>query len=526
MTTDIRYRVFANLYKDSVALMQVGAALRKRPGIVEASCIMATPANLAQLQHANLSVLADVHPSDLLVVVRGDAQPCDDAIEAAQSLLQGAQADAGEPVGTFSMPLTSIAAGVEQFPDTDLALISVPGDYAAAEAMKALSLGLHVMLFSDNVGVDQELAIKRHAEGRGRLVMGPDCGTAIINGIPLGFANVVRRGTIGLVAASGTGLQEVTCRIHNLGAGVSQAIGTGGRDLRDEIGGLTMLAALRALADDDGTRVIVLISKPPSPTVASRILALAAASGKPTVVHFLGAASGAVQGAGLHAAQSLADAADIAVALTRSSKHVSSSAQPPDGARAGHEDVLKGLANTQRTVRGLFTGGTFCYEAQLAFLRRGLPCRSNAPVQGALPLDGSTGNHVFIDLGDDEYTRGRPHPMIDPSLRNAAIREAGDDAAVAIVLLDLVLGYGSHPSPADELADALRDAQRTAATHGRKLISIGHVCGTDGDPQDRGAQIRTLASAGTVVADSNIQAASTAAQMALQLAKRHAVEMR
>ena len=250
MTTDTRFRVFANFYKDSVALMQVGAALRKRPGVAEASCVMATPANLEQLANAKLEVDATVNPSDLLVVVRGEAQACDDALEAAQALLQSEPTGGGESAA-FSIPLTSIAAAVEQSADADLALISVPGDYAAAEAMKALSLGLHVMLFSDNVGVDQELAIKRHAEARGLLVMGPDCGTAIINGIPLGFANVVRRGSIGLVAASGTGLQEVTCRIHNLGAGVSQAIGTGGRDLRDEIGGLTMLAGLRALTGDE-----------------------------------------------------------------------------------------------------------------------------------------------------------------------------------------------------------------------------------------------------------------------------------
>jgi succinyl-CoA synthetase alpha subunit len=524
MTTDTRFRVFANFYKDSVALMQVGAALRKRRGIVEASCVMATPANLEQLAHAKLSVDAKVNPSDLLVVVRGEAPACDDALDAAQALLQSDPTGGGESE-TFSIPLTSIAAAVEQSADADLALISVPGDYAAAEAMKALSLGLHVMLFSDNVGVDQELAIKRHADARGLLVMGPDCGTAIINGIPLGFANVVRRGSIGLVAASGTGLQEVTCRIHNLGAGVSQAIGTGGRDLRDEIGGLTMLAGLRALAGDDETRVIVLISKPPSPTVASRILALAAASGKPTVVHFLGAEPGSIRGAGLHAAESLADAADIGRRLAQTGESTSATASRNDPPVAD-ERALDGLASTQSTVRGLFTGGTFCYEAQLAFLKRGLPCRSNAPVHGASPLDNAAGGHIFIDMGDDEYTRGRPHPMIDPSLRNAAIREAADDPSLAILLFDLVLGYGSHPSPADELADALRDAQRAAARHGRKLVTVGHVCGTDSDPQDRAGQIKTLASAGAIIAGSNIEAASIAAQFALHLANRSAGQPR
>jgi succinyl-CoA synthetase alpha subunit len=410
--------------------------------------------------------------------------------------------------------------GVEEQPETDLALISVPGDYAAAEALKALSLGLHVMLFSDNVSIGEERAIKAFASERGLLVMGPDCGTAIVNGTPLGFANVVRRGDIGLVAASGTGLQEVTCRIHNLGEGVSQAIGTGGRDLHDEVGGLTMLQGLRALAEDSQTRVIVLISKPPSPAIAARIVELASASRKSTVVHFLGAAPDLITRAGLHAADSLADAADAAVALARQGRTASAAtAVPPRPTPRRIEEALDGLAPTQRAVRGLFAGGTFCYEAQLAFLRRGLPCRSNAPVRGALPLDGQSGAHMFIDLGDDEYTRGRPHPMIDPSLRNAAVRAAADDPVVAVVLFDVVLGYGAHPDPTDELAQALRAAQHAAAAQSRKLVMIGHVCGTEGDPQNKAVQVNRLADAGVVVAESNVHAATLAADVALRRAQ-------
>ena len=519
MTTDVRFRVFPNLYKDSVALMQIGAALRKRSGIVEASCIMATPANLEQLQHAGLAVDAASRPSDLLVVVRGESAACDEALDDAQALLKGSAGKAPQPTGAaFSMPITSIAAALEHASGVDLALVSVPGDYAAAEAMKALSLGLHVMLFSDNVAIAEERAIKQHAEERGLLVMGPDCGTAIVNGVPLGFANVVRRGVIGLVAASGTGLQEVTCRIHNLGEGVSQAIGTGGRDLHDEIGGATMGAALRALADDAATHVIVMISKPPAPAVAARVLQVAAASGKPTVVHFLGAPHDDITGSNMHVAESLADAADTAVALAQGR---SRAAQGNTAKAADRIDAraLESLAPTQRAVRGLFTGGTFCYEAQLAFLRRGLSCRSNAPAPRAFALDGDA-LHVMIDMGDDEYTRGRPHPMIDPSLRNAAIRDAGRDPALAVLLFDVVLGFGSHPSPADELAAALRDAQRAAASAGRGLVAIGHVCGTDGDPQDRDAQRRALESVGAIVVDSNIEAARLAADAAIMLGER------
>jgi succinyl-CoA synthetase alpha subunit len=518
-----RFKVFPNLYKDSVTLMQLGAKLRERDGIAQASCLMATPANLAQLEDADLSIDTQASPSDLLVVVRGDAPACDEAISAADAMLQ-AKGSAGDgEAAAFSLPLTSLALGVEAQPDADLALISVPGDYAAAEAMKALALGLHVMLFSDNVSIEEERAIKTAARARDLLVMGPDCGTAIVNGVPLGFANVVRRGDIGLVAASGTGLQEVTCRIHNLGGGISQALGTGGRDLKEEIGGITMLQGLAALAADPATRVIVLISKPPAPAIARQIEDAAGAAGKPVVVHFLGAAPEQIRG-GLFAATSLRHAADVAVALARGEPVPKSAATPPTAAIATVERMAAAMAPTQTAVRALFTGGTFCYEAQLAFLARGLACSSNAPAKGANSFDshaGRTDGHVFLDLGDDDYTRGRPHPMIDPALRDAAIRAQGADPHTAVILFDVVLGFGSHDDPAHGLAQALADAQSAARAQGRTLALIGHVCGTDGDPQDKADQVRQLEAAGAVIVGSNVEAASLAAHVAERRA-RHA----
>jgi FdrA protein len=517
--SDIRFKVFTNLYKDSVTLMQIGAALRQRDGIEQASCVMATPANLAQLLDADLAIDAKPAPSDLLVVVRGGAAACAEAIDAAQGLLQSTAAAGEAGAVAFSLPLTSLSLGMAQAPEADLALISVPGDYAAAEAMKALSLGLHVMLFSDNVPVAEERAIKTRARDLGLLVMGPDCGTAIVNGIPLGFANVVRRGGSGLVAASGTGLQEVTCRIHNQGGGVSQALGTGGRDLKEEIGGITMLQALRALADDAQTRVIVLISKPPSPAIAHRILVAAEAANKPVVVHFLGAPPDTLNRNGLVAASSLRQAADMALAL--SIGHA-----PPAAVTAAADDIatvdrLAGtMAPSQRSVRALFTGGTFCYEAQLAFVARGLACQSNAPVRGVAAFDKRHDGHVLLDLGDDDYTRGRPHPMIDPSLRNDAIRAQGAQPATAAILFDVVLGFGSHPDPARDLALALASARAEAAAQGRTLALIGHVCGTDGDPQGKAAQVAQLEAVGAMVAASNVEAALAAAHLAARLATR------
>jgi succinyl-CoA synthetase alpha subunit len=515
----VRFKIFANLYKDSVSLMQLGAKLRERQGVSEASCIMATPANLAQLADAGLAIEADASPSDLLVVVSGEQSACDEAIEAAGLLLRSSTASEGS-AGEFHPPLSSLALGIDRAAEADLALISVPGDYAAAEAMKALTLDLHVMLFSDNVSIAEERTIKRYARDRDLIVMGPDCGTAIVNGVPLGFANVVRRGDIGLVAASGTGLQEVTCGIHHGGGGVSQALGTGGRDLHDEIGGITMLQGLAALAADARTRVIVLISKPPAKDVASKILELARTAGKPVVVHFLGASPAEIQVAGLHACESLQHAAEVAVALSAGRAPPPKSTAPDVRKRSAIHHLARGMTHTQHAARGLYTGGTFCYEAQQLFIERGLQVRSNAPVPRAQRLEGERQGHIFIDMGDDDYTRGRPHPMIDPALRNEAIRTHAADAEVAAIVFDVVLGYGAHADPAAGLAAVLTESQRTASAQGRTIALIGHVCGTEGDPQQRDTQVAKIEAAGALVAGSNFQAISLAADLVGHLAAR------
>jgi len=278
---------------------------------------------------------------------------------------------------------------------------------------------------------------------------------------------------------------------------------------------------LRALADDPATRVIVLISKPPAPAIARRILDLAATAGKPVVVHFLGAAPDGVRGSGLVAAESLQHAGDVAVALAAGRAAPAASATPSATQLAAIAEVAARMAPSQRAVRGLFTGGTFCYEAQLAFRGRGLACRSNAPADGVLPLDGGSEGHVFIDMGDDDYTRGRPHPMIDPSLRNAAVMKEAADPATAAIIVDVVLGYGSHADPAAGLAEALAAGQRDARAQGRTLALIGHVCGTDDDPQDRAAQIAQLEAAGAIVAGSNFEAAALAAHLAARLARNY-----
>ena len=507
-------RVLRNLYRDSVSLMQFSASLAARPGIEQASAVMATPANLALLAAAGLEAGprrggAAPGASDLLIAVRG---PSPSALEAA---LDAAVAELDKPPpapaggGPARVPLRSLQMALAQSPAANLALISTPGEYAAAEAMKALRLGLNAMLFSDNVALRDEIGLKRYADARGLLVMGPDCGTAIIHGVPLGFANAVRRGAIGVVGASGTGTQQVTCLVHRQGAGVSHAIGTGSHDLHAQVGGITMLQGIRALARDDATKAIVLISKPPSPGVAQAVLAAARRCGKPVVVNFVGAAHEGIRGRNLHPAATLEHAARAAVALSRGSP------APVAPARRPRRPRVARMARSQQYLRGLYSGGTFCYEA----------CALLGPLLGEVwsnaPLDPKrriadvrrSRGHTLIDLGDDEFTRGRPHPMIDFRLRNERILSEADDPAVAVILLDVVLGYGAHPDPAAELAPVIAKAQAAARRARRNIAFVGFVCGTELDPQGLERQERMLRASGMILAASNAQAALLAASI-------------
>ncbi len=504
------FKVIPKEYRDSVYLMQLSARLAKLPGVEEASAVMATENNLALLSEAGLEVSATgASATDLLVVVRGEASALPAAIdEAVRNLTRQASVGSGQPEAAFKP--RSIQMALAEAGASNMALISVPGEYAAAEGMKALRLGLNVMLFSDNVPEADELRLKQLASERDLIVMGPDCGTAIINGIPLAFANVVKRGPIGAVGASGTGLQEVTVLVDRLGLGISQAIGTGGRDLHSGIGGISMSKGLRDLAADPATKVIVLISKPPAPGVAERILSEARKVGKPVVVNFLGADPARISGGNLHGAKTLEDAARASAAIAKGDiprQSYGEVAVPPI--------ALPPLAAGQRYIRGLFSGGTFCYEAALLLDERLANVYSNTPVrrEGELSELGHSHHHALIDLGDDVFTRGRPHPMIDYRLRNERIVKEAEDAETAVILLDVVLGYGSHADPASELIPALRRAREIANRQSRGLLFVGHICGTQGDPQGLERQSDALTQAGMVLAESNAQAVRLAASI-------------
>jgi len=516
-------RVVHNLYRDSVSLMELSAALGKMSGMEQASVVMATPANVSLLREARfIDGKIAAGPNDLLIVLRGrsDAE-LGAAMEFAEKALNDVPRSHAAGANQVAMPPKSVEMALSAAPAANFALISTPGEYAAAEAMKALRLGLNVMLFSDNVSLQDEIALKRLARERELLVMGPDCGTAIINGVPLAFANVVRRGAIGCIGASGTGLQQVTCLVDRLGLGISQAIGTGSHDLHKSVGGITMLQSIAALARDPETAVLVLISKPPAPEVAQEVLAAASKSGKPVVVNFIGADASTVQGKNLFPVTTLEEAASAAVALARGRR-------PTTPRVPANRAIPVRLLPTQRYIRGLYSGGTFCYEASLLLARMlgDATARvwSNTPVvkDDALSDVWHSREHTIIDLGDDVFTRGRPHPMIDHRLRNERLRIEADDPEVAVILFDIVLGYGAHPNPAAEIVTAISAAQLRATKKKRQIAFVGFVCGTQADPQNLEQQESTLRAAGVQLASSNAAAVRLAASV---IARKGAARM-
>lgn len=501
-----------SVYQDSVTLMRLSRELEAVPGVRRAAAMMGTPQNRALLKDAGLLAPDGeaASPNDLIIAVVADDIK---AAEAAGAALEAALATrrCGATAGPVAYRPRTLDSGLKALPDANLALISVPGVYAGAEAMKALRAGLHVMLFSDNVPVETEIELKRFALARGLFLMGPDCGTAILNGVPLGFANAVPRGRIGIAAASGTGLQEVACLIAALGEGISHAIGVGSRDLSDEVGGRMMDRALAALAADRGTEVVCVIGKPPGPSVSRRLQVQAGRLGKPCVVHFMGAPP---SGAGAcHTAATLEDAAHAAVALTRrgSPKPIEFTVPATEVAQIV-EDAVRAMRPGQRFVRGIYSGGTLAYEA-LGLL--------NGKLIGVTPeVTGGGAAHRVADLGEDIFTVGRLHPMLDGTVRREWIQKDGGDPSTAVLLLDVVLGYGAHPDPAGELLPAVSAAQRAARAEGRHLAVVASVCGTDADPQGKRAQTEALRSSGVAVMPSNAQAARLAALIALRLEEK------
>lgn len=507
-------------YHDSVSLMLVAQELARLPGVIDAAVVMATEANKAILKEAGLLTpeAAAASPNDLVIAVHAADGVLVQAMAAAEQLLQKKQAQAE----TTGFRPRSLRGAFKANSSANLAVISVAGRYAADEAWKALHQGLHVLLFSDNVSLADEIALKQYAGQHGLLLMGPGAGTAILNGVALGFANAIPAGPVGIVSAAGTGLQEVSTLLAKHGVGITQGIGTGGRDLSEDVGGLMMLAGLKALQGDPATHVIVLVSKPPDAWVAQKVLDQVALSDKPTVVCFLGGAlyKTPTVASHIYPARTLEEAAWLGASLA-SLASLAKSGKPEGPAGT---DELEDYADTlslhlqpgQRYLRGLFSGGTLCYEAQVIWQDLlAEPVFSNAPLSKAQQLPDSTRSqgHTAVDLGEEEFTVGRLHPMMDNALRIRRLLQEARDSEVAVIMLDVVIGYGAHPDPAAELGPAVQKARLLAQEAGRELLVLASVTGTEGDPQSLSRQVQALQQAGAIICGSNAAAARLVARI-------------
>jgi len=479
-------------YHDSVTLMQVSRSVGTEPGVTAALVAMATDLNLDLAAGMGFDPPGNAGPADLLVAVEAkDEDALTGALRRLDTELTAHTRPAATGFGEVPAPRTVAAAA--RSADATLALVSTPGSYAFADAMDALEAGLSVMVFSDNVPLPEEIRLKEEAAARGLLVMGPDCGTAVVGGVGLGFANVVRPGDVGLVAASGTGAQQLMCLLGAAGVGVSHCLGVGGRDLTTQVAGRSTHAALDLLAADDATEVIVVVSKPPAADVAAKVRDHAAALDKQVVFALLGEGE-----------PDLTEAAEAVVAATGSAWEEPRWWPAPEERRGSYP-----------TVRGLFSGGTLCDEAMVVVSGRLGPVRSNVPLrpEWALPDDLHAPGHLMIDFGEDRLTQGRPHPMIDNSLRAERILTEASDPQCGVLLLDVVLGYAAHPDPAAELAPAIRAAHARAGADGRQVAVVISLVGTEDDPQGLVVQAEALRAAGASVHLSNAHAARKAVEL-------------
>jgi len=522
--------------------MQVARRIAGRPGIRDASALLATEANknvLAAMGYGDEgrdAGFATAGPNDLLIALEGEQAAADAVAADVDSwLFRGPGASSG--MGGAVREPRSIAEAVAGRPDSSVAVISVPGEHAAREAHAALQAGLNVFLFSSNVSVDDERSLKTEASRRGLIVMGPDCGTTFLGGAGIGFANAVRRGPIGIVGSTGTGMQEFSSLVHQAGSGISNGIGTGSRDLSDAVGGVSTMTGIDALEADPATRVIAVLSKPPGVTATARLARRLRRCTKPVVLCLLGAEPGSMssiahpvgdQGADEGGHVRVASTLDEAVGFALAAVGMREPAllHGDDGSLRERASTHVGkMRSAQRHIRGLFAGGTLCYQAQAIFLRSGLVVHSNSPLPGMLELPDPRRSREssFVDMGAESFVEGRPHPMIDASLRAKRVEQEGDDPTVALILLDFILGAISSRDPVGEILGAIRRAQEAERRRGGHLCVVASVCGTERDTQGLQAQKHALAEAGVVVFLSSAQAAAFCREAMLLLAARKEV---
>ena len=508
----VKNYVEKNRYYDSVFLMKIARKLAESDGIDNASIGMGTPLNKETITDLGLNTeeMNSAGPNDLIIAVRAEnVAACEKAREEFTRLVNEKNSSAAK--NSFR----SIVGAKASVPDANLAIISVAGEYAYTEAKRALMSDMNVFMFSDNVDIKDEVELKRLAQSKGKFMMGPGCGLSFINGVAIGLCSMVNRGCIGLAGASGSGIQEVMVLVHRNGFGVSHAIGTGGRDMSDEVGGISMIQSIKALEADKDTKVIALISKPPAKSSLLKVIEVIKECKKPVVVHFLNGDNQTLADNGIIYSETFDETAKKVMELA-----------------CGHEVEIKKIfennvdtsaeaakfAKSQKYFRAILCGGSLTDETQILWRKNMGELYSNVAFDKNLMLpDPFTSiKNTVIDIGDETFTKGRAHVAIDPTARvNRFIKEARDPET-AVIYLDFLLGYALHADPASVMAEVIAEEKKRAKAEGRHLCVIATICGSDMDPQNFEKQAQILKDVGVILVDTN----SMAAELAMDIIRK------
>lgn len=495
--------VYKNQYQDSVRLMSISREAGKLEGVSKVLALLGTVSNKDVIERLGLKdpAVDAATASDLMVCIEAENEAAvNTALEHVKANLKtkagGAKSEEVKPA--------TLEEAADRLENANFCMISLPGPMAKLDCISAIEKGLNVMLFSDNISIEDEIELKKRAIEKDLLLMGPDCGTAIVSGVPLALANVVRRGDIGVVAASGTGIQEVTCLIDRFGGGITHALGCGGRDLKKQVGGLEMCFGIKKLSETPGNKTLLLLSKPGDPAVLNKVLDTARATGLRVVTCLIGGKPDELNISGVTFTSTLEDAAFAALDIPVPELQI------PEELN----DRLKKLSPERKYMRGLFSGGTLCYES-LIILDSQFDIESNVPLRKEMFLEAPTKGkkHCCVDLGEDEFTRGIPHPIIDTGLRGQRLEEDMRDPNVKVIMMDVVLGYGAAQDPASEFAEIINRVRKELPDGGPVIVAS--VCGTDGDPQSLSQQEKTLADAGVFLFPTNAQAARVCGKIVL-----------
>ncbi|MCL7402004.1 MAG: hypothetical protein LZ168_04375 [Thaumarchaeota archaeon] len=508
----VRNIVKENYFRDSIQLMQLSEEAKRLPGVIDVALVMGTETNKEILERLGLLTEEGYRATknDLVIAIKVETEEqLNSSLASIENMLTRTSISAAPTI--TERIFYSVDSAVESNPDINLALISIPGEYVRDVAIRLLEKGIHLHIFSDHVPVEHELELKKIASSKGLLVLGPGAGTSIINGKAIAFANSIRRGKIGIVAAAGTGLQEVSVLLDRVGLGISQGLGIGGNDVKESIGGIMAVDCIKALENDEETELIIVVSKPPDPPVVKKIIKVIEESKKKFILCFLGSQVYKVPKKlvkRVYSCRSLHSAVLRAASIVNAEKYKEAEARISmklSEIKKQVKDLSKSLRPEQKYIRALYTGGTLMYESLLIYRELLKDVYSNAPLDPKYKLTDSfkSYKHTVVDLGEEEFTAGRAHPMIDPTIRKLRLIEEARDPEVAVITMDFMLGYGSHPDPVEAMTSSILEANKIAAEDGRQIVFMAHVCGTESDPQNALKQEEKLKKIGVVTFPSN-----------------------